>query len=199
MDKQNIIILLKDLPKEFLIDCILKHLKKTSMDRLYFYSKSADKKPGQGVNEFVSDPSKYTELAKIKDFRKVLSNFHYCPFVFEGKTYNTIEHVFQSKKIALVDPIKASYFTRESGHPIGQGDGLTAQQNRKLVVLDKNSLLKWAQINDKIMEQAAIEKYKSCPEAMKVLKATGDAQLWHIVSRKKPVRFEHLERIRTYF
>ena len=64
------------------------------MDRLYFYSKSADKKPGQGANEVVSGD--YTELAKIKDWRKVLSNFHYCPFVFEGKTYNTIEHVFQS-------------------------------------------------------------------------------------------------------
>ena len=168
---------------------------KRSMDRLYFYSKSADKKPGQGANEVVSGDS--TELAKIKDWRKVLSNFHYCPFVFEGKTYNTIEHVFQSKKIALVDPIKASYFTRESGHPIGQSDGLVAQQNRKLAILDKANVVKWAQMSQQVMEQAAVEKYKSCPEARKVLKLTGNAQLWHIVARKQPVRFEHLERIRT--
>ena len=166
-------------------------------DKLYFYSKSADRLPGKGANEFVSNPNDYIELSKIKDFRKVLSNFHYCPFVFEGKTYNTIEHVFQSKKIALVDPIKASYFTRESGHEIGQSDGLTAQQNRKLVVLDKTSIAMWSQISDKVMEQAAIQKYLQCPEAMNVLKLTNKAQLWHIVSRKQPVRFKHLERIRV--
>ena len=70
-------------------------------------------------------------------------------------------------------------------------------KNRKIAILDKKNIIKWAQINNQVMEQAAIEKYKSCPEAMKVLKATGDAQLWHIVSRKQPVRFEHLERIRN--
>ena len=182
------------LPKEHLINCIMS-ASNESMDRLYFYSKSADRLPGQGANEVVSGD--YTELAKIKDWRKVLSNFHYCPFVFEGKTYNTIEHVFQSKKIALVDPIKASYFTRESGHIIGQSDGLVAQQNRKLAILDKGNVIKWAQMSDRIMEQAAVEKYKSCPEAMKVLKLTGGAQLWHIVARKQPVRFKHLERIRN--
>ena len=52
-------------------------------------------------------------------------------------------------------------------------------------------------MSDQIMEQAAVEKYKSCPDAMKVLKLTGNAQLWHIVARKQPVRFKHLERIRN--
>lgn len=191
------------LKRNYLIDCIIASaahkINKLIMepDRFYFYSKSADKKPGKGVNEYVNDPNDYTELAKIKDFRKVLSNFHYCPFVFEGKTYNTIEHVFQSKKIALVDPIKAGYFTRESGHIIGQSDGSVAQKNRKLVLLDKGNVVKWAKMSNQIMEQAAIEKYNQCPEAMNVLKLTGNAQLWHIVSRSQPVRFEHLERIRT--
>ena len=205
MDRQTLINQLSTLPKSTLIDCIMTSQKVnkdptnivSSQDRLYFYSKSADRFPGKGANEFVSNPSDYTELARIKDFRKVLSNFHYCPFVFEGKTYNTIEHVFQAKKTALVDPVRASYFTRESGHPIGQGDGLTAQKNRKLVILDKGSIAKWAQISDKVMEQAAIAKYRQCPEAMNVLKLTGKAQLWHIVARKQPVRFKHLERIRS--
>ena len=47
------------------------------------------------------------------------------------------------------------------------------------------------------MFEAAIEKYKACEEARIVLKATKDAELWHIVSRSKPVRFEHLEIIRS--
>ena len=166
------------------------------MDSFSFYSKSADKKPGKGVNEFVSIPEKYIEISKIKDWRKVLSNFHVSPFVFEGKRYNTIEHVFQSKKIALVDPAKADFFTLESGHEIGQGDGSVAQKNRKLVVLQKPELDTWFRISGNVMEKAAIAKFTQCPEAMYVLKLTGDAELWHIVSRKKPVRFLHLEKIR---
>jgi predicted NAD-dependent protein-ADP-ribosyltransferase YbiA (DUF1768 family) len=166
------------------------------MDSFSFYSKSADKKPGKGANEFVADPEKYTELSKIKDWRKVLSNFHVSPFVFEGKWYNTIEHVFQSKKIALVDPVKADFFTLLNGHEIGQGDGLVAQKNRKLVVLKNPDLDTWFRISGDVMERAAIAKFSQCPEAMHVLQLTGDAELWHVVSRKKPVRFLHLEGIR---
>ena len=54
------------------------------MDTLYFYSKSADKKPGKGANETVHDDSKYEKLSQTKDWRKVLSNFHCSPFEFEG-------------------------------------------------------------------------------------------------------------------
>lgn len=166
------------------------------MDSLYFYSKSADKYPGKGKNEIVSDPLIYKELSEIKDWRKVLSNFHFSPFEFEGKTYNTIEHVFQSKKIELVSPEKAYYFTLESGHEIGKGDGLLAQKNRKLVLLKGDNLLKWFQISNEIMEKAAIAKYSQCLFAKNVLNLTGNSELWHIVSRKKPVRFKHLEIIR---
>jgi predicted NAD-dependent protein-ADP-ribosyltransferase YbiA (DUF1768 family) len=166
------------------------------MDCFYFYSKSVDKKPGKGVNEFVEDPDVYQELSMVKHWRRILSNFHVSPFMFNGKTYNSIEHVFQSKKIALVDPVKADYFTLESGHEIGQGDGGMAQKNRKLVILSKSDIAKWFQISTHIMEQASFAKYQQCPDALATLKLTGEAELWHIVSRKKPVRFEHLEKIR---
>ena len=166
------------------------------MDRLFFYSKSADKKPGHGANESVQDPQKYRVLSLIPHWRRTLSNFHVDPFVFEGKTYNSIEHVFQSKKIALVDPEKADFFTMESGHPIGQGDGALAQKNRKLVLLGKEHLQKWSQISGRVMEEAARAKFLQCTKAMVVLLATQDAELWHVVPRKKPVRFEHLEKIR---
>lgn len=168
----------------------------TSNDKLYFYSKSKDVAPGKGANESVEDVKVYTKLASIKDWRKILSNFHVCPFKYQGKTYNTIEHVFQSEKIKLVSPDKALLFTVESGSEIGLGDGEIARKNRKLVKLDANKLAEWGRIKDKIMADAAVEKYKVCKEAREVLKATGNAQLWHIVSRDSPVRFEHLEKIR---
>jgi predicted NAD-dependent protein-ADP-ribosyltransferase YbiA (DUF1768 family) len=54
----------------------------------------------------------------------------------------------------------------------------------------------WNDIKDNVMCEAAIEKYKVCKEGRYVLKATQKAELWHIVSRSKPVRFQHLEFIR---
>ncbi len=175
---------------------LLKWIVEMQNDRFYFYSKSRDAKPGKGTNEYVQDGSVYEELGKIKDWRKVLSNFHLCPFEYGGYTYNTIEHVFQAKKIELVDAEKALWFTLESGHEIGQGDGQVAQKNRKLVKLNQDELREWGKIKDRIMFEAAVQKYNSCVMANMVLKATKNAELWHVVARSKPVRFVHLEIIR---
>ena len=174
----------------------LQIMQSTINDKLYFYSKSANKQPGKGSNEVIHDVSLYQDLSQIKDWRKVLSNFHVCPFKYDGYTYNTIEHVFQGKKIELADKEKGLLFTVESGHAIGQGDGEVARKHRKLVKLAPELLYTWAIMRDKVMHDAAVAKYKVCTEAREVLKATNGAQLWHVVPRSKPVRFEHLEKIR---
>jgi ribA/ribD-fused uncharacterized protein len=167
------------------------------IDKLFFYSKSKNVDPGKGSNEEIQCIEDYINLKGYPNFRKVLSNFHVCPFKFEGQTYNSIEHVFQAKKIELVDKNKAFLFTLESGHEIGSGDGQVAQKNRKLVFLSKEVLHKWDLIKDDVMKRAAIQKYIACKQAREILLATNKAQLWHIVSRKKPVRFVHLEEIRA--
>lgn len=165
-----------------------------------FKSTSANKKPGKGVHEF-GNPLDFPELAAIKDWRRVLSNFHICPFKFGNYTYNTIEHVFQSKKIALADNNEAFKFTIESGDAIGQGNGQIAQKNRKLVKLTKEQLEVWDNLKHETMKNAAIEKYKVSEEACKVLKATKNARLYHLeTQRGKPsnlVHFQHLEDIRA--
>lgn len=48
-----------------------------------------------------------------------------------------------------------------------------------------------------MMAEIARAKYSQCADARRVLLATRNAQLWHIVPRSKPVRFHHLEAIRT--
>ncbi len=170
-------------------------------DKLVFYSKSADKKAGKGVHENVSSESDYEELNKIKDWRRILSNFHTYPFKYEGKTYNSIEHAFQARKIALADPVKALEFTVESKTELGLGTGADAQKKRKLVKLNTKQIKEWDNSKDHIMEEIAIEKYKVCKEAQKVLKHTNNAQLWHLVtSRGKAsqlIRFKHLEEFRS--
>lgn len=164
-------------------------------DKLYFFSKSASVVPGKGSNEQITNLAIYEPLGK--DFRRVLSNFHVAPFTFEGYTYNTIEHVFQAKKIGLESETEAFKFTVESGDAIGKGDGAMAQKNRKLIKLTTSKLAEWDIIKEDVMYRAALEKYKQNSEAAKVLKATLNAELWHIQVRKKPIRFIHLELIRT--
>ena len=167
-------------------------------DKLYFYSKSKDVAPGKGIYETINDIKDYEELEKIKDWRKILSNFHLYPFQYKKYTYNSIEHAFQSQKIALVSPEKAYLFTIESGDDIGKGDGNIARKNRKLLILNKEILKEWNIIKNDIMYDIMLSKYKICSEAANILKKTGKAELWHIISRSKQhYRIIHLEKIRN--
>jgi hypothetical protein len=104
-------------------------------DKFYFYSKSKDVAPCKGIYETINNIKDYEELEEI------LSNFHLYPFQYKEYTYNSIEHAFQSQKIALVSPEKAYLFTIESGDDIGKGDGNIARKNRKLQILDKEICL----------------------------------------------------------
>jgi hypothetical protein len=85
-----------------------------SNDKLFYFSKSRDVLPGKGLNEIVENHLIYNDLAKIKDWRKILSNFHIFPFIYEGNTYNTIEHAFQAKKINIVDNNKIYTFNQHN-------------------------------------------------------------------------------------
>ena len=91
------------------------------MDKLFYYSKSANKAPGKGANEQVSNYNIYDELNKIKDWRKILSNLYFHEFIYEDKIYNSVEHAFQAKKIEIVDKEKAYWFCKNSGNIIGTG------------------------------------------------------------------------------
>ena len=93
----------------------------TPPDRLYFYSGSADRPPGEGAHERVSDPARYTALSRIPPWRRQLSNFWVADFSLDGRTYRTVEHAFQVAKIVLVDPALVATFTLESGTELARG------------------------------------------------------------------------------
>ncbi len=169
-----------------------------NVDRLFFYNASADVAPGRGAHEHVADKDNYATLSKIRDWRKVLSNFHICPFKYNALTYRSIEHAFQAEKIRLVDKNAAYTFSVESGTALGMGDGLAARKARKLVNLDKDKIREWDAMSRGIMKRIAEAKYQQCPEARHVLKATNNAELWHLVMRSKTHdHFTHLEEIRS--
>lgn len=165
-------------------------------DKLFYYSKSKDVEPGKGINEYINDPSKYEILSKIKDWRKILSNFYVSPFTWNGKTWNSVEHAFQGSKIALADPEKGEWFALESGHKIGQADGFEARKNRKLVLLGPNELKEWNRIKSGIMESILYEKYIQVPLAGRVMIETDVAELWHSPGRANPERQLEMENVR---
>lgn len=168
-------------------------------DKLCYYSKSKNVNAGRGANEFVNDPAIYSELNKIDNWRKKLSNFYTEPFTYEGKRYNSVEHAFQSYKIALVSKEKAEYFTLDSNHPIGQGDGSVAQKNRKLVVLDNEQLKTWDGIKHDLMKNISLQRILQSDIYKNILLMTGKAELWHVVVRKGIVRNKYLEELRDSF
>lgn len=165
-------------------------------DKLCYYSKSRDVPIGKGSNESVRDASLYQELGKIENWRRILSNFYCEPFSYQGKVYNSVEHVFQSYKIALVSPEKAEYFTVDSNHAIGQGDGALAQKNRKLVVLNNDQLEQWDKMKHDLMTDITLQRILQSDTYKTVLSATRNAELWHVMVRKGIVRNKYLEDLR---
>lgn len=168
-------------------------------DKLCYYSKSKDVKVGKGTNEFINNSSVYKELDKIKNWRQILSNFYTEPFIFEDKIYNSVEHAFQSYKIGLVNKEKADYFTLNSNHPIGLGDGSIAQKNRKLVILNKEQLQHWNKIKHDVMYNITLARIQQSTTYKNILLLTGKAELWHIIVRKGIIRNKYLEELRDSF
>lgn len=167
---------------------------KMSCDKLFFFSKSYDYFPGKGANEYVEDSDSYKELSKIKNWRKMLSNFHEYQFEYDGKKYNSIEHAFQGTKFSIFNEEIGKLF--EVGNEIGELYSLEARKNRKKIVLDYDQLYMWNIMSADIMYEISLEKYKQCLESKNMLKMTNNAELWHIQLRNIPIRFIHLEKIR---
>lgn len=169
-----------------------------SGDRLQFYSGSKDVAPGDGIGEHVADELEYSALAVIPNWRRVLSNFDDSgEFKYDRLTYRTVEHAFQATKIEQVHRHQSYKFAIESGSDLALGSGADARAQRGMIELTPTELAEWDAMSQQVMEDVTRAKFYQVQSAQHVLLATGDAQLWHIVPRGKPVRFEHLERIRV--
>ena len=169
----------------------------TIQDRLYFFSGSADLPPGAGVHERAADAAPYAELAEVRHWRRMLSNFWPAEFTLGRHTYRTVEHAFQAAKTALVDPVLAERFALASDTELARGDGAAARRHRKLVLLDEVQLRRWDACKDEVMRDAMRAKFGRHEALRAVLLATRPAQLWHGTGRgRPPARIHILEAIR---
>eukprot|EP00466_Bigelowiella_natans_P004584 jgi/Bigna1/79980/fgenesh1_pg.66_\ len=186
----------------------------TREDVLRFYSKSSDKPPGGGAGEKTKQPAEarlYNALSQIKDWRKVLSNFHSEEFAFEMPVpsgnggdssseekwkFQTAEHAFQASKFFVAGFQDCARRFVEGAKGYVGPSGLHARKGRKLIVLSKLQLRRWHEIRFEVMESIWAAKFSQCALARRTLLATNYAELWHIVQRGRPQRWAGLERLR---
>lgn len=172
-----------------------------------FYSKSADKKPGRGNGESISAEKilEFNELAKMKNWRKTLSNFYMKPkrdgdvqvlFELDGLKWASVEHYYHANKFKKNNPDYYMLFSIDSGSDImddpkkalgagGKTGKVAGKKYRpKEVVMDEDFFDN--KNNERIMEKGQQAKYEQNEMAKAVLLATKDAKLLHYVASRKP-------------
>jgi len=178
-----------------------------------FYSKSQNKPPGKGAGEKIpaGEVDKFTKLAAIKDWRKVLSNFYIDPFEKDGKTWNTVEHLYQGSKFKEGNPEFYKQFSLGSGSVFSEnpvlakaaggktgmaklpGESKRTRLRPKTVTADDTF---WAQKNE-IMKDALLAKFTQNELPKDVLQKTQDAKLTHYLGRGQGIEtWDHLMQIR---
>ena len=148
--------------------------------KLYFYSSSADKYPGKGTNEYLAEyPKNYSELAKIPDWRKVLSNF---PMTINQLQWSTVEHYYQASKFKVNNPefykqfsMCGSSFSLEPNKAKSAGGKSGGIYRPKNIVIDSDFFTSDRQ--NSCMYEALYTKFYQEGLPKKVLLATGNAEL----------------------
>lgn len=187
-----------------------------STDRLFFFSKSADKPPGKGANERVADPANYVALKTFPNWRQALSNFWPAPFTApDGHRYNTVEHYFQAKKLYIAlgperffqeapeQPFEETHLFKtfcldaNAVGSIATQDGAAAQKRRKNIFLAPAEIALWDTRKEDLMYEAQLAKFSQNQDLKSMLLSTGNAELWHGAARQPPARMLSLERVRS--
>jgi len=161
-----------------------------------FYSKSANKKPGKGKNEKIpkEKENEYKELGKIKDWRRVLSNFYVVvkPFELDGHTWNSVEHYYQASKFKNYTEGSDKHnfylkFTAESNSELSKdpnkakkygGKTQTGKYRPKHIFMDEDF---FNGKHKKYMEEGQRAKYTQDQHSQKVLLLTKNAKLLHLM------------------
>tara|TARA_B000000532_G_scaffold68087_1_gene53992 strand:+ start:1232 stop:2935 length:1704 start_codon:yes stop_codon:yes gene_type:complete len=187
-------------------------------DKLYnplivfqFYSKSRDPEPGKGAGESIPEDkiSEFKELSKIKDWRKMLSNFYESEFTLEGKKWLSVEHYYQGAKFKVENPEFYNKFSLDSDSDISKdpnlaksAGGKSGKSKGKLlrptsVKMDKDFFKNNRSSNE--MKQAQREKYSQNPDLKKMLLLTKDAKLTHFSRGSPPIVFTETMELRKEF
>lgn len=179
------------------------------MTRFVFYSKSSNRFPGEGAGESLTEPrSTYLELYRIKDWRKMLSNFWTSVdkplFYLDDKYWASLEHFFHYVKFRDTYPEFAMTFEFNSNSSWCKDPVLAKSAGKAGMIyksgkvydsfkkygntyrLPKNISIRkdfYDYESKKIIENlqllAGFSKFSQNENLRLALLATGNAQLWH--------------------
>ena len=168
-------------------------------DILQFYAFSANKKAGYGVGDNVVDLKVYEELNLIPNWRRMFSSFWAeDPFVFEGKTYLSFEHAYQSMKYRINGYIElANTFTLESNHSTSRLIGKEVQRAGRSRKLNEDEIEIWNVNMRDIKNKIYRAKFTKESNPGKALIATKNAQLINSGPRIKKIHCTRLEMLRN--
>ena len=175
-----------------------------------FYHKSADKPlPGKGQGELLGPEGRdaYSDLAKIPEWRRKLSNFWLADFKLDGHKWASVEHYYQGSKFkknnkdfyikfSLDSPdssiAKDPALAKAAGGKSGKFKG--EQIRPKNVVLDPDFFTNArAELE---METAMRAKFTQHPDLKTLLQLTKKAKLEHVKSGRPPEVYNNLMRVR---
>jgi len=176
-----------------------------------FYSKSRDLEPGKGSGEKIPDDKipEYEELSKIKNWRKMLSNFYESEFTLDDKRWLSVEHYYQGAKFKKENPEFYEQFSLDSDSDISKdpnlaksAGGKSGKSKGKLIrpsniKMDKDFFLDNRSSNE--MKRAQREKYKQNEELKRMLLLTKDAKLTHFSRGSPPIVFNETMELRKEF
>lgn len=179
-----------------------------------FFSKSVDAIPGKGKQELLAngrESSEFADLAKIRDWRKCLSNFYESEFTLDGLRWLSVEHYYHASKFRNSNPdfyrlfsldSEESTFNRDTvlAKAAGGKTGIFNKGNKeKQRVLRPKKILADSDFfkgrQDKEMQKAQYAKFSQNPDLKSLLLATKDAKLDHIMRGGK-VTFYTLMNVR---
>ena len=176
-----------------------------------FYSKSRDPEPGKGSGEKISEDkiSEFKELSKIKNWRKMLSNFYESEFTLDDKKWLSVEHYYQGSKFKKDNPDFYEKFSLDSGSDISKDPNLAKSAGGKSGK-SKGKLLRPENIkidkdffknnrSSQEMKDAQREKYSQNEKLKEMLLLTNDAKLTHFSRGNPPIEFTETMELREEF
>ena len=185
---------------------------------LAFYSKSSEKPfPGEGASESITTlrKSDYMQLSKIKNWRKMLSNFYVkrnenneiVPlFELDGYKWASVEHYYHANKFIKENPDFYKKFTMDEQTEISfdpsKAKGAGGKTGKIKGILFRPESVKIDSTfmdnknNENIMYKAQYEKYRQNEELKNMLLLTNDSKLIHIVRGQDNIPFWNTMKIR---